>query len=188
MDNGASFTNDDKAAVLSLCSEPPPVVHSWVTLMVVVGFAIMFMISAAIVINSVSNIVGVPSVQVFEGGALFMISVMSLVTAACFIGLTVGAARILNIPIVYELRLFPARYSFLGIAVIGVAVSGVLADEAVFLNRVVPVKDYGRRYGYAPKGVSRVHWRRNFYVTLGDCHTAGHCRGSAISRFSAAWL
>ena len=71
VDNGASFTNDDKAAVLSLCSEPPPAVHSWVTLMVVVGFAIMFMISAAIVINSVSNIVGVPSVQVFEGGGLF---------------------------------------------------------------------------------------------------------------------
>lgn len=147
MDNGASFTNEDKAAVLSLCSKPPPAVHSWVTLMVVVGFAIMFMISAAIVINSASNIVGVPSVQVFEGGV-----------------------------------------SFLGIAVIGVVVSGVLADEAVFLNRVVPVKDYGRRYGYAPKGVSRVHWRRKFYVTLGDCHTPGHCRGSSISRFCAAWL
>ena len=37
VDNGASFTNDDKAAVLSLCSEPPPAVHSWVTLMVVCG-------------------------------------------------------------------------------------------------------------------------------------------------------
>ena len=108
MDNGASFTNDDKAAVLSLCSEPPPAVHSWVMLMVVVGFAIMFRISAAIVTNSVSNIVGVPSVQVFEGWSLFMISLMSLVTAACFSGPTVGGARIHNIPIVYALRLFPA--------------------------------------------------------------------------------
>lgn len=55
-----------------------------------VGFAIMFRISAAIVTNSVSNIVGVPSVQVFEGWSLFMISLMSLVTVACFIGPTVG--------------------------------------------------------------------------------------------------